>query len=163
MDKMKKLTIVQLINEKPYLSNNLEKNMRGIAIEETLREFSVMFFNPKNLGDFAIVNVSKEDLVIENETIPAKLQNELLANLDSITKKAKNKIHMPAFDDYDRVELLVKDAKYSQYGVRKGDKGVVVDNNVIENCVEVDFLTIDDNGTYLGDCISVNIDDIKKI
>ena len=32
-----------------------------------------------------------------------------------------------------------------------------------DNEILVDFSGIDENGQYYGDCISVNIDDIKKI
>lgn len=61
------------------------------------------------------------------------------------------------------VELLVENAKYAKYGIHKGDKGCVMDDNAVQNYVEVDFSGIDKNGNFYGDCISVNVDDLKVI
>ena len=50
MDKMKKLDLVKLINEKPYIKNNLQKDIHGIIVKEDLNQTSVLFFNPQNVG-----------------------------------------------------------------------------------------------------------------
>ena len=41
--------------------------------------------------------------------------------------------------------------------------GCVMDNKVVQNCIEVDFSGIDENGNFYGDCIAVNIKDLKII
>ena len=43
---MKELDIVKLINEKPYIKNNLKKDMHGIVLSKTASQVSVLFFNP---------------------------------------------------------------------------------------------------------------------
>ena len=64
---------------------------------------------------------------------------------------------------YDYVELLVEDKKYSQYGIHKGDRGYVMDDNAVDNFIEVDFSELDEQGNFYGDCISVKIEDLKKL
>ena len=64
---------------------------------------------------------------------------------------------------YDMVELLVEDEKYTRYGIHKGDRGCVMDDNDVQDYIEVDFSGIDENGNYYGDCISVKINDLKII
>lgn len=64
---------------------------------------------------------------------------------------------------YDMVELLVEDEKYTRYGIHKGDRGCVMDDNAVQDYIEVDFSGIDENGNYYGDCISVKINDLKVI
>ena len=49
------------------------------------------------------------------------------------------------------------------YGIHKGDRGCVMEDNAVQNYVEVDFSGIDENGELYGDCISVKIDDLKVI
>jgi len=46
---MKKLDLVKLINVKPYLKNNLQKNMYGIIINIHTNNADILFFNPKNV------------------------------------------------------------------------------------------------------------------
>lgn len=41
---MKKLDLVKLVNEKPYVKNNLQKEMRGIVVGESFNYISVLFF-----------------------------------------------------------------------------------------------------------------------
>ena len=61
------------------------------------------------------------------------------------------------------VELLIEDEKYSKFGVHKGDKGCVISNYAIQNQVEVDFSWVDKNGNFYGDCIVVDVDDLKVL
>lgn len=64
---------------------------------------------------------------------------------------------------YDIVELIVEDDKYSKFGIHKGDRGCVMDDNAIENYIEVDFSGIDNDGDFYGECISVKTDDLKVV
>ena len=75
---MKKLQLVKLVNEKPYLKNNLQNGMHGIVVDENLNNISVLFFNPQNVGSYAVINVYVKDIVLEKENLPDKMKNEIL-------------------------------------------------------------------------------------
>lgn len=160
---MKKLDLVKLINEKPYIENNLQKDMHGIVISENANMIAVLFFNPQNIGNYAIVKVCVRDLIIDKEKLPDNIKQELLLNLDKILGKAKSYLEPIIIKAYDMVELLVEENKYSKYGIHKGDRGCVMDNKAVQDYIEVDFSGIDENGNFYGDCISVKIDDLKVI
>ena len=150
---MKKLGLVKLKNDKPYKNFNLVKDMHGIVVELKYGNADVLFFNPQNVGDYAIVNVKLVDLELDKEKLPAEVEKELLSKLDDIISKAKNAIEPIKIKEYDIVELLVEDEKYSKFGIHKGNTGCVMDNNAVQNYVEVDFSGIDNNGEFYGDCI----------
>lgn len=65
--------------------------------------------------------------------------------------------------EYDMVELVVEDAKYSKFGIHKGGRGCVMDAKAVQNYIEVDFSGINSEGEIYGDCISVKIEDLKVI
>ena len=46
---MKKFVLIKLINEKPYMNLNLEKNAHGIVISTDGSIAKVLFFNPLNI------------------------------------------------------------------------------------------------------------------
>ena len=160
---MKNLKLIRLVNEKPYLENNLKKDLHGIVVEESANAVLVLFFNPGNVGDYAIVKVSVQDVVFEKEEIPFKVKAELLCKLDEIIKNAQNYLKPSVVNDYDMVELMVEKEGYSKHGIHKGDIGCVMDSNAVQGYVEVDFNGIDENNNHYGDCISVKISDLKVI
>lgn len=160
---MKKLDLVKLKNDKPYKVFNLVKDMHGIVIELKFDNADVLFFNPQNVGDYAIVNVKLMDLELEKEKLPVEFEKELLSKLDDIIAKAKSEIQPIKIKEYDMVELIVEKDRYAKFGIHKGDRGCVMDNNAVQNYIEVDFSGIDKDGNYYGDCISVKIDDLKII
>ena len=160
---MKKLDLVKLKNDKPYKNFNLVKDMHGIVVEFNFDNADVLFFNPQNVGDYAIINVKLVDLELEKEKLPVKFEKELLSKLDDIIAKAKNEIQPIKIKEYDMVELIVEEDRYSKFGIHKGDRGCVMDNNAVQNYIEVDFSGIDKNGKFYGDCISVKINDLKVI
>ena len=160
---MKKLDLVKLKNYKPYKTYNLVKDMHGIVAELNFDNADVLFFNPQNVGDYAIVNVKIMDLDLDKEKLPTEFEKELLSKLETLKLKAKNVIEPIAINEYDMVELLVEEERYTKFGIHKGDRGCVMDNNAVQNYIEVDFSGIDKDGNYYGDCISVKIDDLKVI
>lgn len=160
---MKKFDLVLLKNENPYKQYNLEKNMHGIVLENYFDTLIVLFFNPKNQGDYITATISVSDVMVCNEKMPEKMINELSSNLDIIKSKSKEKFEPLRIKAYDMVELLVEDIKYTKYGIHKGDRGCVMENYAVQNYVEVDFSGIDENGEFYGDCISVKIEDLKVI
>lgn len=159
---MKKFDLVILKNDN-YKSHNLTKDMHGIVIKTNCDNTDVLFFNPHNVGDYAIVNIRKEDLESEKEKLPAELEKELLSESDALKSRAKSVLVPVLINEYDMVELLVEEERYAKFGVHKGDVGCVMDNNAVQNYIEVDFSGIDKDGNYYGDCISVKINDLKVI
>ncbi len=137
--------------------------MHEIVIKTNYDNADVLFFNPSNVGDYAVVNIKNEDLESDKENLPAELEKELLSASDGINSKAKDVLVPVAINEYDMVELLVEEERYAEFGAHKGDVGRVMDNNAVQNYIEVDFSGIDKDGNYYGDCISVNINDLKVI
>lgn len=160
---MKKFDLIKLKNEEPYRQYNLEKNMHGIVLECNFNILNVLFFNPKNLGDYIIIKIRKNDVVEEKEKLPENIITELNLKLESILSKTKEKFKPLSVKAYDNVELLVEDDKYSKYGIHKGDIGCVMDDYAVQDYVEVDFSGIDQDGNYYGDSISVKVSDLKVI
>lgn len=160
---MKKLDLVKLKNDKPFKAYNIVKGMHGIVVELNFDNADVLFFNPQNVGDYAIVNVKIMDLDLDKEKLPTEFEKELLSKLETLKLKAKNVIEPIAINEYDMVELLVEEERYTKFGIHKGDRGCVMDNNAVQNYIEVDFSGIDKDGNYYGDCISAKIDDLKVI
>lgn len=160
---MKKLDLVKLVNEKPYINNNLQKDMHGIVVGGVSSQISVLFFNPQNIGNYAVVNVNIQDVALETQKLPSEFQKEILSKLDNILSKAKDYLEPVTINEYDMVELLVEEDRYAKFGIHKGDKGCVMDNKAVQNYIEVDFSGVDENGNYYGDCISVKIDDLRVI
>lgn len=159
---MNKLNLVKLKNDN-YKSHNLTKDMRGIVLKTNYDNADVLFFNPNNVGDHAVVNIKNEDLESDKEKLPAELEKELLSASDNIKSKAKDVLAAIAINEYDMVELLVEEERYAKFGAHKGDVGCVMDSNAVQNYIEVDFSGIDKKDNYYGDCISVKIDDLKLI
>lgn len=160
---MKKYDIVKLINSNPYKINGLSKDDHGIVISQIQGNLEVLFFNPKNIGEYIIIAVKSNDVVLENESIPDQIKRELDAKIEHIRDKANVSFQIQKIHAYDYVELLVEDKKYSQYGIHKGARGYVMDDNAVDNFIEVDFSEIDEQGNFYGDCISVKINDLKKL
>ena len=88
---MKKYDLILLKNENPYKQYNLEKNMHGIVLENNFDTLNVLFFNPKNQGDYIIVTISIYDVMICNEKLPEHMIYELNSNLELLKSNAKNK------------------------------------------------------------------------
>lgn len=160
---MKELSIVKLKNDEPYKIYNLYKGLHGIVMEIDGDSAEVLFFNPHNIGDYAIIKVKIVDLDVEKEKLPSVFERKLLLESDSLKAKAKNILESVKIKEYETVELIVENEKYSKYGVHKGDRGCVTDNNAVQNYIEVDFTGVDKDGNYYGDCISVKIDDLKVV
>lgn len=163
MDKMKNFDLILLQNEKPYTNFGLQKGIHGVILNINFDILDVLFFNPKNQGDYIIVKINVNDIVIGKEKLSKNLINKLNEEIKNKKLKAKLKFESLKVKAYDMVELLVENAKYAKYGIHKGDKGCVMDDNAVQNYVEVDFSGIDKNGNFYGDCISVNVDDLKVI
>ncbi len=160
---MKIYDFVQLINSLEYLEEKgIFKESKGTIIKLENNIASVLFFNEKNMGDYAVANVNTKFLKTIGEFPTGELTNlnNFIKNLD---QEKHDKLKYPNIKEYDLVELLIEDEKYSKFGVHKGDKGCVISNYAIQNQVEVDFSWVDKNGNFYGDCIVVDVDDLKVL
>ena len=158
---MKKFDIVKITNNSKYSKNNLQKDMQGIVVDILEEKVKVLFFNSKNDKDYAVISIDKKDLSIEKENMPENFQLQLSLKLDNLITSGKDNLENIEIEEYDMVELIVEDEKYSKFGIHKGDIGCVIDDNMIDNYIVVVFSGIDEKGEYYGDCISVNIKDLK--
>ena len=157
---MKKFDLVRLNNIETYYTD-INNDMRGIVLEIISDYANVMFFNPKKIGDYKILKIKQKDLVVENEKLPDSLKQELASKLPNLEPKTEFDIN--SFKVYDMVELIVEKDEYMQFGIHKGDKGCIMEDKIVGNSIEVDFSYIDNNQKFCGDCISVNVKDIKII
>lgn len=163
LDKLKKFDLIKLKNKQAYDCCNMVGCEYGIVIDCDYDSADVLFFNPQNVGDYAIVQVKIKDLDVEKQELPSELKNELALKLDNILSKCKQKFEPLNVKEYDIVELIVEDEKYVKYGVHKGDRGCIISDRAIKNNVEVDFSGIDKNGKFHGQSLLVNIVDLKVI
>ena len=84
-----------------------------------------MFFNLQNIGDYAVVNVNIEDLLLEKEKIPKDMQDEILLKINKILSSSKNYLETIKINNYDMVELLIEEDRYAKFGIHKGDRSCV--------------------------------------
>lgn len=160
---MKIYDFVELITSLEYLEDKgIFKEGKGTVIKLENDNASVLFFNEKNMGDYAVANVDIKFLKTIGEFPTGELTelNNFIKNLD---QEKHDKLKYPNIKEYDLVELLIEDEKYSKFGVHKGNKGCVISNYAIQNQVEVDFSWVDKNGNFYGDCIVVDVDDLKVL
>ncbi len=153
---MKKFDLVVLNNEKPYIKLNIKEKTLGIVLDSNQNTAQVLFFNPKNLGEYLIAEIYQKDLNIQQEEISKEIKQDIEKKLDELIKKAKPFFDVPKFKLYDKVKLIVEDEKYTKFGIHKGEIGVVVDDNAVQNYVEVDFVNFNDS-------ISVDFNDLEII
>lgn len=110
-----------------------------------------------------IAKINANDVDVEKERLPYDLAEELNEKLKNSEIKSKKHFETLKIKAYDMVELTVEDAKYSKYGIHKGDRGCVMDDYAAKNYIEVDFSGIDKDGNYYGNCISVKVEDLKVV
>ena len=158
---MNKNDFVKLIklNDK-YIKHNLYINAPGIVQDIQKDEIIVLFFNEYNWGDYALLSVDIQDIMVEKSQPPAEVLDYIKTNIIGINKKEKG-FKPILFKEYDNVEMIAE--KYTAQNVPKSAKGVVVSSYAVKDEILVDFGSLDKNKDYHGDCIVVNVNDIKKI
>ena len=158
-----KYKIVKLKNLKEeHKKVGLDNGTLGLLLNEKKSQCLIMFFNNINQEDYLISFINKEHLEITDMVLPEKLSSELEEYIQNNADKIANKNNFEEipFNEYDQVELIVDKEKYSKYGLRKGDKGIIASNKATKNKILVDFgkETEDFDGF-----ISVDFEDIKKV
>ncbi len=164
---MKENDIVTLINlKKDYLLKNLYLDVKGVILKILpYDKLQIIFFNDNIIGDYAVVVVDKIDVKKLNLELPSNFISELKKSDKLAEKNINNKqsLEKLTFKECEMVELLVENEKYAKHGIHKGDTGYIAINYMVSNSILVDFSGINKNGEYYGDCISVNVKDLKKI
>ena len=163
MGQVKENDLIKLINLKDkYIESNLYANVKGIILETNDKTSKVIFLNEYNMGDYAVIKVDNIDIVSLNEKMPKSLLDLISEDLSKINEN-KRSFQAKQFDIYAQVELIVEKDKYTKHGIYKGDIGYIVEENAINNYVIVDFGRLDEKNNFVGDCICVNIEDLKIV
>ncbi|MBR4800388.1 MAG: hypothetical protein IK048_01765 [Clostridia bacterium] len=155
--------MIKLINPSLLSQHGLPTDSHGIIVNTNGDTTDAMFFNKKNVGDYIVLTIHSSDFVVEKEKLPKNIQKELCDHLNQIKQNAKMQFAPQTIKEYDQVELLVEKEKYAKFGVHKGAHGYAMDSNAVQNNIIVDFSYVNEKGDYFGDCITVNIKDLKVI
>ena len=158
-----KYKIVKLKNLKEeYKKVGLDNGSLGLLLNEKNSQCLIIFINNNNQGYYLISFINKEHLEITDMVLPEKLSSELEEYIQNNADKIANKTNFEEipFNECDQVELIVDKEKYSKYGLRKGDRGIIASNKATKNKILVDFgkETEDFDGF-----VSVAFEDIKKV
>ena len=158
-----KYKIVKLKNLKEeYKKIGLDNGSLGLLLNEKNSQCLIMFFNNVNQGDYLVLMMSKADLEITDMVLPnnlcSKLEGYIENNADRIASKT-NFEEIP-FKECDYVELIVEKEKYSKYGLRKGDRGIIASSKATKNKILVDF---GNTTEHFDGFVSVDFEDVKKI
>ena len=160
---MKIYDFVELIASLNYLEKKgIYKGSKGTIIELKHNNAVVGFFNDKNMGEYAFANVETKFLKKIGE-FPKEHIEQLKVFIKDLDYNKTTELRDILIKEYDLVELLVEDEKYSKFGVHKGDKGCVISYYAIQNKVEVDFSWVDKEGNFHGNSLVVNMNDIKVL
>ena len=157
--------IVKLINLKEdYKQHNLHLDAIGLVVNQKSNIVTVMFFNFKNSGEYATVDVDVKDITLLDFELPDNIKQKLDEYINTHDIYEKNQFKSISFEECDIVELLVEDKKYTKYGIHQGETGIIADDgSMVNNKVLVDFTGIDENKQFYGEIILVNVDDLKLV
>ena len=158
---MKKHKIIKVLNTIKYF-NCQSVQEHGIVIEETNQTYRALFLNEACLGDYIVKDIDKSDALVEKTFLPNDVEKALNQSLSELTKNAKDEFKQPKFNQFDEVVLLDETGKYKKFGLQSGDVGVIVESLTIKNKILVDFSKQTKENPY-GDCVSINVSDLKKI
>lgn len=160
---MKKFDIIKPLDISRYEKLGINNESRGIVYEILTDGVNAIFFNPHNTGEAFTAFIENNNFKKEELRLPDEIVAELNEKIDAVLKKSKSAAMPLPVKAYDRVELITDSAEYAKFGIKKGMRGVVMDDYAVQNCVEVDFSIADENGNEIGDCISVNVKHLKVL
>ena len=159
---MKKGSLVIIANEKTRKTLGIDKEARGVVLKIRSGKADVLFFNPKNVGEYIIKEVVLCDLSLENEALPKEIEQDLFSDIESVYQKAKGGFTSLSFKNGDRVQLVVEEKRYAEFGIHKNAIGCVVDDTVVQGKIEVDFYEPEEAAAY-DSAMAVKIEDLKII
>lgn len=158
-----KYKIVKIKNLKEeYKKLGLSKDSLGLLLSEKNLQYLIMFFNNVNQGDYLVLVVNRSDLDITDMILPDNLCAELEEYIENNADKISNKTNFKVipFKECDYIELIVDKEKYSKYGLRKGDRGIIASSKATKNKILVDFGNVTEE---FDGFISVDFEDVKKV
>ena len=158
---MKKYDVVKLIKLNDDLKRkNLCVGLHGVVLSANFDNSVVAFFNDENLGENLTIQVDNKFLKKESVELPQKIIDILDYNNKKLFENDKP-LTTKKFKEADCVELIVKKEEYVKQNIHKGETGVIVSNDIINNKMLVDFTSVDKNGKISGEIISVDVNDLK--
>lgn len=161
---MKKFDIVKLKHiTKEYAMYGLYEGIHGVVLEPDSKESKVIFISDYDLEESTYITVYNNHLEVEKEKLPQSIIEEIQKNLKRLQCQDNKKLQDREFFENDVVELIKDDEKYKTHGVTKGMIGIVAYPYSINHEYLVDFSTVLEDESVVGDCISVHASDIKKI
>ena len=140
-----------------YANNGIHKDCDGVIIEINENVVTVVFLNPLNYGDYAVLQVERENLTFLGESKFAEDWRNFLKKIN----KEKTSFIPCDVKEYDKVELIVEKPKYAIEGVHKGMTGCVISSYAINNEWLIIF-SEDGTGKDIAD-ICVAREDFKVI
>ena len=156
---MKKGTVIELkVNGEYYRLKGIEKGTHGVVVGDNQGNLTVMFFNERNVGDYAVCNVNVQDIEDTGCVLPDGFIAEINDKSDKLIKQEF--IKASQFKEYDDVEVIVEKEKYTKHGVHKGMRGVIMEEYAIKNQWYVIF-TDEKTGCDIADICIAEEDMIK--
>lgn len=138
---MKEYDVIELICDDVKLNEKgIYKGSNAVLISflSELRDWIVMFLNPKNLGDFAVAVVNEKYLKFVGE-LPeqAVAQYKIIVNRPDFFEHTE--FMRLKFKEYDKVALSIDKPKYLKEGVKKGMIGCIMSYQAINGEHQVIF------------------------
>ena len=144
------------LNMKLYDNVKLEKEIKelakkgihqgyiGLIVKIDGNIFTICFYNPYNLGEYAFAKVNKSEL-----SLVARADDKVIAEMKeyfgSINFETDTSLSKCDIKEYDKVELLVEKPEYAVEGVHKGAYGCVWHPYAIEGKWSILFYNVGDS------------------
>lgn len=130
---------IKLLDEIDDLQKKgIHKNYLGTIVKMEGDIYTVSFYNPKNLGEYAFAKVHKKYLSFVFRP-DEKYIVEAQEFIESVDMEKHLRLSECDVNELDVVELIVEDSKYARHGVHKGDRGCVNSTYAIDNRWEIIF------------------------
>lgn len=137
---MKVLDDVKICEEVEELAQKgIHKGYEGTIAKIDGDIYTVCFFNPTNMGEFAFAAVNKKYLASDRIVYPKRLLSELEEFFANVKTEKYTRLTECDEKEYDAVELIAEKPKYATEGVHKGDRGCVISTYAIDNHWEIIF------------------------
>ena len=160
MKKFELYDYVLLNTELEELSGRgIHKGCRGAIAQYGEDKSLVLFFNKKDIGDYAFAWVSDEDLDYSGK-YPEWLLTDFIKFIKTHDPAKKLSFSKTELQEYDYVELMVEREEYADEGVHKGMCGTILNPEKIRGCWQVYFS--DETGADFA-AVPVREEDLKLI